>query len=127
MRFLPLILILGACASPRGDGPTRDQEAFSRELAERQAGTPQTCISNTSSSTSLTIVDERTITYREGGTMWVNRLEAACPGMRPLDTLIVQVHGSQYCRNDLFRVLSSGSRIPGPTCRLGDFTPYRRP
>lgn len=126
MRLLPLLLILGACASARGESPTRDQKALSRELAGREAGAPEDCISATNSSASLSIVDEQTLRYRQGSTIWVNRLPEACPGIRSLDTLVVELHGSRYCRNDLFRSLSSGSRIPGPACRLGSFTPYRR-
>jgi hypothetical protein len=125
MRLLPLLLIVAACAAPRADGPTRGQEALSRELAGREAGAPQTCIAATPSS-SLIIVDSSTLSYRQGGTIWVNRLEAPCPGMRPLDTLVVELHGSQYCRNDHIRALQPGSSIPGPTCLLGGFIPYRR-
>jgi hypothetical protein len=40
--------------------------------------------------------------------------------------LVVELHGSQYCRNDRFRTVSAGSTIPGPSCFLGTFTPYRR-
>jgi hypothetical protein len=125
MRLLPFVLILAACAAPRADDPTRGQEALSRDLAGREAGPPQTCIS-TDQSSSLTIVDDSTLSYRRGDTIWVNRLEAPCPGMRPLDTLVVELHGSQYCRNDHFRVLQAGSSIRGPTCFLGNFIPYRR-
>jgi hypothetical protein len=126
MRLLPLLLILAGCAATGSEGPSRDQEALSRELADRVAGESVSCISPPSSSAALTIVDGRTLVYREGRTLWVNRLRDECPGLRPLDTLIVEVHGSQYCRHDRFRSLQSGSSIPGPTCRLGDFTPYRR-
>jgi len=127
MRLLPLLLILAGCAAPGAQGPTRDQEELSRELAGRVAGAPERCISATPASAGLTIVDKRTLTYRQGGTIWVNRLESECPGLRPLDTLIVEVQGSQYCRLDRFRSVSGGSTIAGPTCFLGDFTPYRRP
>jgi hypothetical protein len=125
MRLLPLLLILAGCAATGRDGPTRDQEALSRELAERVAGETVSCISPTSSSAALTIFDSRTLVYREGRTLWVNRLRYECPGLRPLDTLIVEVNGTQYCRHDRFRSLQWGSSIPGPTCLLGDFTPYR--
>lgn len=124
MRLLPLLLILGACAAPEAGPPTRDQEALSRDLAGRVAGEPQTCIS-ASSSSSLTIVDRRTLTYRDGRTLWVNRLPAECPGLRPLATLIVEVQGTRYCRSDRVRAVETGSSIPGPSCLLGDFVPYR--
>lgn len=126
MRLLPLLLMLAGSAAPAVEGPSRDQDALSRELAGRVAGKTVACISPASSSAGLTIVDSRTLVYREGRTLWVNRLPHQCPGLRPLETLVVEVHGSQYCRHDRFRSLQSGSTIPGPTCLLGDFTPYRR-
>jgi hypothetical protein len=55
----------------------------------------------------------------------VSRLRAECPGLQPLDTLIVEVHGGRYCRNDQFRAVETGASIPGPICLLGDFVPYR--
>ncbi len=126
MRLLPLLLIVAGCAAPAADRPTRDQEALSRELAGRVAGEPRTCI-NPESSAALTVVDSRTVTYREGGnTVWVSRLRDECPGLRPLDTLVVEVEAGQYCRNTRFRAVSPGTSIPGPTCFLGDFVPYRR-
>lgn len=126
MRIFPLLLALAGCAAPGAQGPSRDQEALSRELAAREVGPPQTCIPADSGASGLTIVDSRTVTYERGRTLWVNRLEAECPGLRPLDTLILEVHGSQYCRNDRVRALPAGTTIPGPTCFLGTFTPYRR-
>ncbi len=126
MRLLPLLLVLAGCAAPTMDGPSRDQEALNRELAGRVAGETVSCISPATSSAGLTIVDNQTLVYRDGRTLWVNRLRAPCPGLRPLDTLIVEVQGRGYCRHDRFRSLQSGSTIPGPTCLLGDFTPYRR-
>jgi hypothetical protein len=125
MRLLPLLLVLAGCAATGTDGPSRDQEALSRELAGRAAGEAEFCIRPASSSAGLTVVDSRTLTYREGRTLWVNRLPDECPGLRPLDTLIVELHGNRYCRHDRFRSIQSGSSIPGPTCLLGDFVPYR--
>lgn len=124
MRLLPLLLILAGCAAAGTDRPAREQEALGRELAGRVAGEAETCIS-ASPSAGLTIVDRRTLTYREGRTLWVNRLGAECPGLRPLATLIVEVQGSRYCRNDRVRAVETGASIPGPTCLLGDFVPYR--
>jgi hypothetical protein len=112
--------LLWGCAAPGAD-----EEALTRELAGRAAGEPRLCIP-TNSSTALAIADRRTVTLRLGDTIWVNRLEADCPGFRPLATLVVEVHGSQYCRGDKVSAVESGSAIPGPFCVLGEFTPYRR-
>ncbi|TFI56533.1 hypothetical protein E2493_19525 [Sphingomonas parva] len=127
--LLPIIgtaLALGGCAAGSSDtAPTRDQEAFSREIAGLTASEPQSCIP-VEQNEALTIVDTRTVVRRSGRTIWVNRLKADCPGLRPLATLIVEVHGGQYCRGDRVRGLDPGSTIPGPQCPLGDWTGYRR-
>lgn len=123
MRILILLLVLGACAGPQLGNEGSDDLA--RELASRMAGEPRGCLPTTHGH-SLAVVDSRTIASRRGGVIWINRLRDECPGMRPLDTLIVETHGNQYCRGDKMRSLSSGSGIPGPYCILGHFTPYRR-
>ncbi|HEY0414238.1 MAG TPA: hypothetical protein VGD66_13975 [Allosphingosinicella sp.] len=124
MRALLLLLLVTACAAP--DARSREGEDFARELAGRTAGPPQSCIP-TDQGRSLRIVDDRTLAYDSGRTLWVNRLTAPCPGLRPMDTLIVEVNGSQYCRGDHVRSRPfPGNGIAGPICILGDFTPYRR-
>ena len=124
-QLMPLAaIVLASCAAHPETGPTRDQDALARELAGMRAGEARSCIP-TQGRQGLTIVDQRTLTLRSGRTLWVNRLEAPCPGLRPLDTLIVELHGSQYCRNDRIRGLEPGSSIPGPSCLLGDWRPYR--
>ena len=125
MRSLVLLLLVAACAAPdpRAD---KDNADFQRELAGRVAGAPENCIP-TSQGQSLDIVDSRTLSHRDGRTLWVNRLESECPGLRPMDTLIVEVQGSQYCRGDHVRSVPFGGGIPGPVCILGQFTPYRMP
>ncbi len=73
------------------------------------------------------IIDNHTILYRETGrTVWRNDLDGECPGLKPMTTLVIEMHGSQICRLDHFRTLEAGSTIPGPTCVMGKFTPYRK-
>ena len=124
MRFLPLLFALAGCAAIE----QREDEGaeLQRQLAGRSAGEAQSCVPITQAST-LQIIDSRTIAYRTGSTIYVNRLSTDCPGMRPFNTLVVETHGSQYCRLDRVRALEPGSSIPGPICPLGDFIPYRLP
>jgi hypothetical protein len=124
MRLLPLLILLAGCAAPMASGKEADELA--RELEGRVVGEPTSCIP-IRQTTSLTVVDARTLAYRTGQTTWINRLDSDCPGMRPLTTLIVEAHGSQYCRGDRVRTQDPGTTIPGPICVLGDFTPYRLP
>ena len=124
LAFLPLL----ACGCAAGGEESRSSRAEARlasELEGRVAGEAQACVPARQNQ-ALTVRDKRTIVYRDGDTLWVNRLEAVCSSLDPFGSLIVEAHGSRYCRNDLVRGLESGSSIPGPWCRLGDFTPWRR-
>lgn len=95
------------------------------ELAGRTAGAPQRCVS-IQPSQSLRIAGPQTVLYGTGRTIWVNQLASNCPGMDPMDILIVEPIGSQYCRGDRVRTADPVSRLPGPACILGDFVPYTR-
>ena len=103
------------------------QDALASALEGRIAGKPVDCVPNARLN-GPEIIDEKTLIYRESGRrIWRNDLIGQCPGLRPMDTLIVDVFGSQLCRNDHFRALTPGTRIPGAICRLGSFTPYDKP
>jgi hypothetical protein len=122
MRGLPLILLiaLASCTRPAAPG-----EGLANRLAGRAAGPPQSCVL-TRPEYNLLAVDPTTITYGSGPTIWVNRM-GPCPGLRELSTIIVvNSSGGQYCRGDRIRANEPGSIIPGPTCNLGDWIPYRR-
>jgi hypothetical protein len=128
MRALMLISVAAVAATgcTRPVAPNQNA-AFAQELAGRVAGAPQSCI-GTMPSQGLRVVDSQTLAYDQGGTIWVNRLASACPAIEPLNTVIVEPQmGSQYCRGDHVRGLEPGGIIPGPTCVLGEWTPYRRP
>lgn len=102
--------------------------AKSDPLAGRVAGAPVDCIT-LSQGNGPTIVDAHTILYTQGGgrTVWKTAPVDACPSLAPLNTLIVEVYGGQLCRNDRFRVLTQGTRIPSGYCRFDRFVPYTQP
>ena len=64
--------------------------------------------------------------YRNGSKLWVNQLQDGCGGFGRWDVLVTEPIGTQYCRGDLIRSFDPVSKIPGPSCRLGDFVPYTR-
>jgi hypothetical protein len=125
MRALLLLLTLAGCAAAGPIEDSADTAALTRELSDRVAGEPRDCVSQNQAQ-SLRVVDRRTIVYHAGDTVWVNRLRAECPGLRPHSTLIVETSGSGYCRNDRIRGVEPGAVIAGPNCLLGDFVPWRR-
>jgi hypothetical protein len=124
MRELVLILAamtLVSCSRPVS-APGSD---FAQLTAGRVAGAPQTCIS-TDQSSGLRAIDEQTLAYGSGRTVYINRLAGPCPGVQPLGTLIIEAQGTQYCRGDRVRGREMGSIIAGPTCILENWVPYRR-
>lgn len=125
VRHLLLPLMLFGCASPGALGPAEGQADLAKEISDRAAGPSRSCVP-ASPSQSLDVVDSRTLVVRSGGTLWVNRLAENCPGLRPFNPVIVEVQGSSYCRGDRVRGREPGLTIPGPSCPLRDFVPYRR-
>ncbi|WP_333573146.1 DUF6491 family protein [Sphingomonas sp.] len=132
MRFAIIAaagLALAGCAQNAEYQAQRDAQAR-RELADalgdRVPGKPQDCI-NPGMTDGPQIIDTRTLIYRQGTRLYRNDLAADCPSLAPLTTVIVEMRGSQLCRNDQFRVLTPGTTIPSGYCRMGKFTPYTRP
>ncbi|MEO5493764.1 MAG: hypothetical protein ABIR08_07030 [Sphingomonas sp.] len=123
MRYALIPVLLAGLAGGAAPAAPRETDP----LAGRIAGKPVDCVDQ-SQLGGPDIVDNRTILYRQSlRRIWRNDLPAACAGLRPNTTLIVDIYGSQLCRNDHFRTRDTGSIIPGPICRLGKFTPYDLP
>ncbi len=102
------------------------QKELASALGARVAGKPRDCIP-VNDSDGPQIIDDHTILYKPlGHTVWRNDLVSSCPGLRPYTTLIVEVNGSQICRNDRFRAIDPGASIPGAYCMFGKFTPYEK-
>lgn len=121
MAFVGLTVALAGCAAP----PPIQPNAPIAELAGRVAGQPQRCVSIRQGE-SLQPANRNTLLYGHGRTVWINELQGGCGGFSRWDVLVLEPVGTQYCRGDLVRSIDPVSRIPGPTCRLGDFMPYTR-
>lgn len=125
MIALGAAALMSCTASTEMRGQRSDAE-LDQALAGRTAGTPVDCIDSMGVN-GPQVIDNHTVLYRQTGrVVWRNDLQAECPGLEPMTTMVIEIHGSQLCRNDHFRTLEPGSSIPGPTCRLGKFTPYRK-
>lgn len=115
-------LLVGGCVT----GGFGARETIADITKGRAPGPPQRCVS-TALLDNPRIVDERTIAWTRGATIYVNNLPSECPGLRPTATIVSEIYGSQQCAGDLFYTIDAPSRIPGPRCRLGEFVPYPRP
>lgn len=104
----------------------RGAREFAAATRGRTAGEPSRCINPQQTGGPQIVAPDRLV-YRDAGTVWVTRAEG-CPFLDDNAIVVAEIFGGQLCRNDRFRTIqrSSSAAIPGPFCRYGDFTPYRR-
>ena len=126
MRSLMLIAAALVAGSSCSRPVTPQGSVLAQQLAGRVAGTPQACGSSLPNQ-NLRIIDQSTLAYGDGRTIYVNHLPGVCSGLEPLNTLIIDAQSGHYCRGDRVRPLEVGSIIPAAPCNLGDWVPYRMP
>lgn len=129
---LPALLIaataMTGCAAEGSVTADRDERA-ARELAAvtegRVAGEPQRCI-DPQRTDGPQIISPNTLVYRDVGTVYT--MEASgCPYIDDNYIVVAEINGTDFCENDRFRTLQRGTTVPGAICRVGKFTPWRKP
>ena len=124
---LPLLALIFVAAGAMAADSDKDARDLAKALAGRAPGTPFDCV-DPNWAGSPQVIGNRILIYRETGRgVLRNDLPDACPGLDDDSIIVNEIHGSQLCSGDLFYTLERGSRIPGPRCRLGKFTPYTKP
>jgi hypothetical protein len=122
LRVTLLALLVCACAAPQPTEPRRQ----AIELAGRTAGVVQHCLPILrTEALRVSDTDQHMLLYGRGGTIWASDLGPGC-GFSVSDTLVTQSLAYRYCRGDVVRSFDRMSRIPGPSCVLGDFVRYTR-
>jgi hypothetical protein len=130
MRILMLATaILGLCACATASEPAQRSAQAQREydhlLAGKIAGTAQKCLP-TYLSNDMTIVDDNTILFRNGRTVYVNHPLGGCNNLSQGGrALVTRNFGPQLCRGDLATVVDNTSGMSVGACSLGDFIPYK--
>lgn len=122
--------LLAACSTAPAQearSPEAEQE-LAKALAGRVAGPPRRCI-DSYRTTKVHTIDDWTIIYDQGSTIYVQNPKGGCPGIgRGSDILVTKQIGSpQLCENDIARTVDLTSRIEGGGCVFGPFTPYTKP
>jgi len=112
-------------ASCTATPPPPASDAPIAAIAGRVAGPPKRCIL-TEMGNGLQPIDRNTVTYRSGKTVWINHMQGTCGGFGQWDVMVTEPLGTQHCAGDLVRSFDPISKIPGPTCRLGEFIPYTK-
>lgn len=129
LSLFALTLLAGCAASyPPEQRSMKAEDQLRANLAGRIAGPPQNCIS-TFRSNDMTVIDNQTLLFRDGATVWLNNTAGGCAPLADGGyTLVTENFGSALCRGTIARVVSQDSnRVVMGNCVMGDFIPYRRP
>jgi len=120
--ILSFALLIASCAAPQ---PGAERGGPPIELAAAVPGAAQRCLTlSPVSSLRVSENDPHTVLYGSGRTIFANHLGQCRFGRN--DVLVMEPTGSQLCGGDIVRSFDRDSHIPGPSCVLGDFVPYKR-
>jgi hypothetical protein len=124
-----IMALLGACSTAPAQ-QTRSPQA-SKELADalagRVAGPPQRCIS-TYRTTKVQPIDDFTILYDQGSTIYVQNPRGGCPGVGSgSDVLVTRQVTNQICDGEIAQTVDLTSRVARGGCVFGPFVPYTKP
>ena len=130
-----LIVGLSIAAALAGCSTAPVQQARSaraeRELADalagRVAGKPVTCLPNYRAD-NMQIIDDWTILFRDGRTVYVQNPRGGCPGIGSRrNVLVTRLWGSnQLCSGDISHLVDPSSGIGGGACVFSEFVPYTK-
>jgi hypothetical protein len=122
-------LLLASCSTTMAESTRSPREAkeLADALAGRVAGPPERCIRNFPT-TQVRVIDDWTILYEEGSTIYVQSPQGRCPGIaNGSRTLVVrQVGTSQMCEGDINQAADLRTGIGGIPCVFGPFVPYTK-
>ena len=101
------------------------QATYDRLLAGKVAGPAVKCLP-TRNSSDMTVIDDNTILFRDGRTIYLNQPLGGCGNLHQSGrALVTRNVGPQLCRGDIATVVDNTSGITVGSCSLGDFIPYR--
>ena len=124
-------ILLAACSTSPAEqtrSPRAAQE-LADALAGRVAGPPQRCIT-TYRATKVNAIDDFTILYDQGSTIYVQNPRGGCPGIGSgsgSDILVTRQTTNQLCDGEIAQTVDLTSRIERGGCVFGPFVPYTKP
>ena len=128
--FIFATAVIGLCACATASEPAQRSASAQRQydnlLAGKVAGKAEKCLP-TYRSNDMTIIDDDTILFRDGRTVYVNHPLGGCNNLSQSGrALVTRNVGPQLCRGDLATVVDNTSGMSLGACSLGDFVPYRK-
>lgn len=124
---LAALAVTGCATQP--PQPTRTAEGqalFDKVTAGRVAGQPISCLPHYRAD-DMVRIDDSTIAFRDGNTVYVNHLIGECAGLTSgFYALVTKSNGSGLCRGDIADVRDVSTGMIVGSCAIGDSTPYKR-
>ncbi len=123
-------LVMTSCTStPAQEARSpKAQKELAEALAGRTPGPPVNCLPNYRSN-EMQIIDDYTILFRDGRTVYVQNPRGGCNGLGSgAYTLVTRQFGTnQLCSGDINRVVDLRTGMGGGACVFSPFVPYTRP
>lgn len=105
---------------------SRAAQKLAKALAGRAPGAPVSCISNSRGS-NMQVIDDSTILFKEGSTVYVQKPSGGCHGIGSGYSLVTRMSGTnRLCRGQIGQVVDQVSGFTYSSCVFGDFVPYRK-
>ena len=130
MKSLSIPLAAAVLAGCAQAGPPEPRTPYAQAkldqlLAGKVAGPPMTCLQPYQARETITI-DDNTILFRRGNTVYRNELNGGCNGLGSgFYALVTRSSGAGLCRGEIATVQDVRSGVTVGSCTLGDFVPYR--
>jgi len=122
--------VLAACSTTavQETRSPRAQMELDKALAGRVAGRPVACLPSYSAN-NMQIIDDWTILFKDGGTIYLQNPRGGCPGIASRrNILVTRLFGSsQLCSGDISHLVDPTSGIGGGACVFSQFVPYTKP
>ena len=122
--------LLGSCASApdKITHSPRAQKELNEALTGYTPGPPVDCIPNYRTA-DMQIIDDWTLLFRDGRTIYVQNPRGGCTGVGNLGyTLVTRPFGvAQMCSGDINRLVDLNTGMGGGSCVFSPFIPYTKP
>lgn len=124
------VLLAGCSTAPAEVTRSADaQQELDKALAGRVAGPPVNCLPYSRSTSDMQIIDDWTILFKHGRTVYLQNPRGGCPGIGShRNILVTRLRGTtQLCSGDINQLVDPVSGIGGGACVFSQFIPYTRP
>ncbi len=131
MRGMSLLLVaatLAGCSTAPEPRSARAEDQLRRALDGKVAQAAVSCLPSFRSG-DMTVIDDNTILFREGRTVYRNDLNGGrCSQLGSGHyALVTRSFGGGLCRGDIAQVMDVANGFTVGSCVIGDFVPYRAP